>query len=94
MAEETADLKLVYDVPVNLQVMLGDTTLTIGEVLQCQKGSVIPLRQKVGDPFRIYLESRVIAEGEVVDAGGQLGIRITQVISPETTPEVASEAKA
>jgi len=74
------NLNLVLDAPVYLQVMLGDTTMTIGDVLKCGKGSVVPLKQKVGDPFVILLQNQPIAEGEVVDAGGNLGIKITNVL--------------
>lgn len=95
MAEETTtaapaeaghpeDLSLVYDVPVTLHVRLGEATLTIGDILKCGKGSVIPLNQKVGDPFLVMLQKKPIAEGEVVEAGDHLGIKITNIIK---TPE-------
>ncbi|MBI4239301.1 MAG: FliM/FliN family flagellar motor switch protein [Deltaproteobacteria bacterium] len=75
----TGDVSFLYDVPVTMQVMLGEATLTIGDIMKCGKGSVIPLKQKVGDPFVVLLQNRVIAEGEVVAAGEHLGIKITNV---------------
>ena len=74
------DVSFVYDVPVTLHVQLGDATLTIGDILKCGKGSVIPLNQKVGDPFLITLQNRPLAQGEIVEAGDHLGIKITNVI--------------
>ncbi|MBX7148465.1 FliM/FliN family flagellar motor switch protein [bacterium] len=88
MAEETqqepqstapSGLSLVQDVPLVLQVQLGEAVMTIGDVLKCGKGSVIPLNQKAGDPFKIFLESRLLAEGEIVEAGESLGIKVTKV---------------
>lgn len=77
------DLSLVYDVPVTLQVRLGEATLTIGDILKCGKGSVIPLNQKVGDPFLIMLQKKPIAEGEIVEAGDHLGIKITNIMKTQ-----------
>jgi flagellar motor switch protein FliN/FliY len=82
------DLALVYDVPVRLTVELGNAIMTIGDVLKCGKGSIIPLSQKVGDPFKIYLEEKPLAEGEIVEAGDYLGIKITNII--KLNPEDAS----
>ncbi len=83
------ELAFVYDVPVKLQVILGETTLSIRDVLRCNKGSVIPLNQKMGDPFDIILQKRKIAEGEIVEAGDHLGIKITKVVTGE--PNAGSE---
>lgn len=74
------DLSLVYDVPVTLQVQLGEATLSIGDIMRCGKGSVIPLNQKVGDAFLVTLHKRPLAEGEIVEAGENLGIKITKVL--------------
>ncbi len=84
------ELSFVYDVPVTLQVLLGEATMTIGDVLKCGKGSVIPLNQKVDAPFTLLLQKRPIAEGEVVEAGGQIGIKITKVLraNGDTSEEV------
>lgn len=82
---EMGDVSLVYDVPVTLNVQLGEGVLTIGDLLKCGKGSVIPLSQKVGDPFVVMLQKRAIAEGEIVEAGGHLGIKITNVIKVSET---------
>lgn len=79
-AEGKDDLSFVYDVPVKLHVELGEVVLTVGDVLKCGKGSVIPLNQKVGDPFKILLEKRALAEGEIVEAGENLAIKITNVL--------------
>ncbi len=86
------DVSFVYDVPVTLQVQLGEATLTIGDILKCGKGSVIPLNQKVGDPFIIQLQSHALAQGEIVEVGDRLGIKITNVLKNEG--ESAAEAPA
>ena len=78
------DVSFVYDVPVTLHVQLGDATLTIGDVLKCGKGSIIPLNQKVGDPFLILLQGKPLAQGEIVEAGENLGIKVTNILKAST----------
>lgn len=91
-AAGSQDVSFVYNVPVTLKVLLGEATLTVNDVLACGKGSVIPLRQKAGEPFKIYLQDRAIAEGEVVQLEDQLGIKITSVIKAgeSESPEAES----
>lgn len=79
------DLSFIYDVPVTLNVQLGETVMSIGDILKCGKGSVIPLNQKIGDPFRIMLQKRPVAEGEIVEAGDKLAIKITNVMINQIT---------
>jgi len=77
------ELELFYDIPVELKVLLGEATLSIRDILKCTKGSVIPLNQKTGDPFKIILENKPLAEGEVVEADGHVAIKITNVFKPQ-----------
>ena len=77
------ELEMFYDIPVELKVLLGDATLTIRDILKCTKGSIIPLNQKTGDPFKIILENNPLAEGEVVEANGQIAIKITNVFKTQ-----------
>lgn len=84
------ELALVYELPVTVHVEFGEASLTIGDLLKCGKGSVIKLNQKIGDPFRITLLKRPIAEGEVVEAGEFLGIKITNVFKTPNPTEGSS----
>lgn len=77
---DLGDLKFVSDVPVKLHVELGQATLSIGELMGCGAGSVITLDKRIGEPFLITLNGRPVAEGEVVEDGANLGIRITNVL--------------
>lgn len=91
---EVDDVSFVYDVPVTLQVQLGEATLTIGDILKCGKGSVIPLGQKIGEPFLILLQNRPLAQGEIVEAGDHLGIKITNVLKGAAAQAAQAAAPA
>lgn len=75
-----ANLDMVLDVPVSLSVELGATQLPMKEVLELGEGSVITLDKEADAPVELYVNSRLIARGEVVVVEDRFGIKITEII--------------
>jgi flagellar motor switch protein FliN/FliY len=79
--ERTAtDLAAVYDVPVNIQAVLGRSSMEVASLLRLGKGSVIELDRKVGEAIDIYVNNRLVARGEVVVVDERLGVTMTEII--------------
>jgi flagellar motor switch protein FliN/FliY len=79
--ERTAtDLVAVYDVPVNIQAVLGRSSMEVAALLRLGKGSVIELDRKVGEAIDIYVNNRLVARGEVVVVDERLGVTMTEII--------------
>lgn len=74
------DLSLVLDVPVELAVEIGRTTMTIRETLQIGPGSIISLDRLAGEPVDLLVNSKRIARGEVVAIDEEFGLRVTEVL--------------
>jgi flagellar motor switch protein FliN/FliY len=75
-----ADLAAVYDVPVNIQAVLGRANLEVSSLLRLTRGSVIELDRKVGEAIDIYVNNRLVARGEVVVVDERLGVTMTEII--------------
>lgn len=75
-----ANLDMVLDVPVSLSVELGSTQLPMKEVLELGEGSVITLDKEADAPVELFVNSRLIARGEVVVVEDRFGIKITEII--------------
>lgn len=75
-----ADLVAVYDVPVNIQAVLGRSQLEVASLLRLTRGSVIELDRKVGEAIDIYVNNRLVARGEVVVVDERLGVTMTEII--------------
>jgi flagellar motor switch protein FliN/FliY len=75
-----ADLAAVYDVPVNIQAVLGRANLEVATLLRLTRGSVIELDRKVGEAIDIYVNNRLVARGEVVVVDERLGVTMTEII--------------
>lgn len=75
-----ADLAPVFDVPVNIQAVLGKANVDVAHLLRLTRGSVLELDRKVGEAIDIYVNNRLVARGEVVVVDERLGVTMTEII--------------
>lgn len=78
---DDADLSRLGDVPVELAVEIGRTSMSIGETLGLGPGSIVSLNRGAGEPVDLLVNGRRIARGEVVVIDEEFGLRITDVVS-------------
>ena len=83
------DLSLVLDVPVELAVEIGRTTMTIRQTMALAPGSVIALNKMAGEPVDLLVNGKRIARGEVVAIDEEFGLRVTQIVTPDHRSEAA-----
>ncbi|WP_225743877.1 flagellar motor switch phosphatase FliY [Marinilactibacillus sp. Marseille-P9653] len=77
------NLDLIMDVPLDFSVVLGKSKKTIKDILSLGTGSVVELDKMTDEPLEIYVNGKLIAEGEVVVINESFGIRITNILSKE-----------
>ncbi|MDP1919232.1 MAG: flagellar motor switch protein FliN [Myxococcales bacterium] len=77
----TRRLDLLLDVPLDVNVELGRSRMSIQELLALSPGSVIELDKVAGEPLDIVVNGRLIARGEAVVVNDKFGIRITDIVS-------------
>jgi flagellar motor switch protein FliN len=78
------DLQRLHDVPVELAVEIGRTSMTIGETLALGPGSIVSLNRLAGEPVDLLVNGRPIARGEVVVVDEEFGLRVTEIVSVST----------
>lgn len=76
------NLDVILDIPVSISMEVGNTDITIRNLLQLNQGSVIELDRLAGEPLDVLVNGTLIAHGEVVVVNEKFGIRLTDVISP------------
>ncbi len=82
MTENARDIEFLYDVELELAVVLGKTRMLISELLQLDAGSVVELNKLAGESLDIVVNQKVIARGEAVVVNEKFGVRLTEVVSP------------
>ncbi|MDE3016675.1 MAG: flagellar motor switch protein FliN [Pseudomonadota bacterium] len=80
---ENLSLETVYDIPVQITVVLGRTSMQVNQLLKLGRGAVIELDKKVGEAIDIFVNNRLVARGEVVVVEDRIGITMTEIIKAE-----------
>jgi len=75
--------KKIENVETKLTVEVGSTFITIRDLLKLNVGSVVELDTVAGEQLRIMVNGVPVARGEIVIMGETLGIRFTDVITPD-----------
>ena len=74
------NLEAIYDIPVQITVILGKTSMPVNQLLKLTKGAVIELDRNVGEAVDVYVNDRLVAKGEVVIVENKIGITLTEIV--------------
>jgi flagellar motor switch protein FliN/FliY len=74
-----ANLDLVHDIPLEISAVLGQTAMSLRDVVALQNGSVLELDKLSTDPIDLYVNDILIARGEVVIVDEKFAIKISEL---------------
>ncbi|MFN3201729.1 MAG: flagellar motor switch protein FliN [Bradymonadia bacterium] len=80
--EQVQDIDFLFDVELEVTVVLGTTRMLISDLLKLANGSVVELDKLAGESLDILVNDKVIARGEAVTVNEKFGVRLTEIISP------------
>lgn len=83
-------IEFIHDVPLRLSVEIGQTTLSVKDILGLNVGSVVEFSKVVGEPMDITISGRLMARGEVVVVNERYGVRISEVTRPDEAGAISS----
>lgn len=76
------DLQLLADVPMNVTVEIGRGSIQVRELLGLVQGSIVELDRVVGAPVDVLVNGTLVAHGDIVLVGDDLGVRLTEIVEP------------
>ena len=79
------NLGLISGVKVHVEVVVGSTEISVSELFELKRDSVLPLEQLHNAPLSVRLDGKTIALGTLVVVGDNFGVRITDITPPEAT---------
>ena len=74
------DYSGILDMEVEFIADLGETTLTLQEILKLEKGSIVDLKKPAGESVESYVNGRILGKGEVMVYEKNLAIRINEIL--------------
>lgn len=78
--DDSMNMELLLDIPLEVVVELGRTKKKISEVLELTSGSIVELEKMAGEPVDVYVNNKLIAIGEVVVIDEHFGVRIKEIM--------------
>lgn len=72
--------KSLMDVPVRIDVVLGEARIPMDELMQMSEGDILALESQTSDLVDIYVSDRLMARGRLVIADGQLGVTLSEIV--------------
>jgi flagellar motor switch protein FliN/FliY len=81
--ESPSNLETILEIPVTMSMEVGQTHISIRNLLQLNQGSVVELDRVAGEPLDVLVNGTLVAHGEVVVINEKFGIRVTDVISAQ-----------
>ncbi len=82
-ADPDGNLKLILDIAVEVRVEVGNSRLTISELLNLAPGSIVELDRTAGSPADLLVNGTKIGQGDVVVVDESYGIRLTKLVDPQ-----------
>lgn len=80
-AEQQGGIDMLGDVDLDVTIELGRTEMLVEDVLRLASGSVVELNKLAGDPVDVYVNSRLVARGEVLVLNDNFCIRVSEILA-------------
>jgi flagellar motor switch protein FliN/FliY len=70
------NIKMLLDVNLPISVQLGQTSMTVRELLNLKKGKLVQLERMAGEPVDVFTKNKLLAKGEITVVDDMLSVRI------------------
>jgi flagellar motor switch protein FliN/FliY len=80
-------LATLDNVPVDITVVLGKTSMPIHQVLRLGRGAIIELDSSEEDEVRILANNMPVAKGTVIVSGNRIAVEVKELL-PRTVDAV------
>jgi flagellar motor switch protein FliN/FliY len=72
---------MLLDVNIPIAVQLGQTRMSVRDLLKMKKGQVVKLNRMAGEPVDVFISKKMLAKGEITVIDDKLSVRIAQLYS-------------
>ncbi|MEH3040410.1 MAG: FliM/FliN family flagellar motor switch protein [Sphingomonas paucimobilis] len=79
VVQDGVDPRLIDTVSVEVEAVVGDARMTVGELTGLTAGTTLALDAALNRPVSLRLEGQEIARGELVAVDGRFGVRLTEI---------------
>ncbi|MFK2822626.1 FliM/FliN family flagellar motor switch protein [Arcobacter sp. YIC-80] len=77
------DYDILVDTEITVDVMLGNSDITIAEFLKLSDGDIISLDKPAGAGGDIYVNQRIIGTGDIIVIDDKLAVRVQDAMDSD-----------
>ncbi|GGD36470.1 hypothetical protein GCM10012288_08110 [Malaciobacter pacificus] len=77
------DYDLLVDTEITVDVILGNTNISISDFLKLSEGDIISLHKPAGSGGDIYVNSRIIGTGDIIVIEDKLAVRVQDAMDSD-----------
>lgn len=77
------DYDLLVDTEITVDVMLGNSDITIEDFLKLSDGDIISLNKPAGSGGDIYVNSRIVGTGDIIVIDDKLAVRVQDAMDSD-----------
>jgi len=74
-------MNMLLDVPLGISVQLGQTKMSVRQLLKLKKGKLVRLSRLSGEAVDVFVGGKLLAKGEVTVENNQICVRIGTLYS-------------
>mgnify|MGYP000043482972 CR=1 FL=1 len=77
-----ANLDLIMDIPIDVQIVLGNSHMHVATLMNLTEGATIALDRRIGEPVEVIVNGRMIGRGEITvleEDNTRFGVRMIEV---------------
>ncbi|MGL1901731.1 MAG: FliM/FliN family flagellar motor switch protein [Fibrobacterales bacterium] len=79
---KSLDIEQLQDIFLPVKMALGTKDMTIRNLLNLKKGSIVQLPRTAGENVDLIVNDKTLAKGEVVVINGHFGFRLVILLNP------------
>lgn len=79
---EATRVDVVLDIPVDVQIILGNSRMSVSSLMELSEGATIALDRKIGEPVDITVNGKLMGRGEITvleNDDTRFGVRMIEV---------------
>lgn len=90
-----SNMDLIMDIPIDVQIVLGNSHMHVATLMNLTEGATIALDRKIGEPVEIIVNGRLIGRGEITvleEDNSRFGVRIIEVNAVKNNKTLKAES--
>ncbi|MBU3015503.1 FliM/FliN family flagellar motor switch protein [Poseidonibacter lekithochrous] len=77
------DYDILVDTEIVVDVMLGNSNISVAEFLKLSDGDIISLNKAAGSGGDIYVNSRIVGTGDIIVIEDKLAVRVQDTMDSD-----------